>query len=187
METTNFFTQLAQLDIKGHIVLTIARSADDTFIVSTLVRALSSSESAPSKIIPYNLTARAEELDNCYFDRITAPAQKAGEIVDNMEEYLKSMENAKAKPQKEKSKTSKPQGEAEKRTQKYHDALNKSEELEKQKKYNDAWTALPKASEYPEHAELIRSRQTAIEHKIWPDLFANTEHQVKEIEQEEEE
>jgi len=173
MEPTNFFTQLAQLEINGQIVLTIARGAEDKIIVSTLVRQLSPADTNKSAIIPYNLTATAEELDNCYFERITTPLTKAGEIVDNMDEYMKSLEHLTAKSQREKAKTGKPQGGTDKRIQKYENAMKKADDLEKQGKYSDAWSALPKASEYPEHAELIKNRQSYFEQQIWPDLFGN--------------
>jgi Sec-independent protein translocase protein TatA len=168
---TNFFTQLAQLDIKGQFVLIVAKGDDNNLIVSTLVRPLSPADANKSPIIPYNLTANAEDLDTLYFERITEPVKKAGEIIDNLGEFMKSIQNATAKPNKDKNKALKPQGEIDKRTQKYEDAMKKADELEKQGKYSDAWTALPKSAEYPEHADLIKKRQDGFEQKIWPDLF----------------
>ncbi|MCQ9634133.1 prtrc system protein e [Chryseobacterium sp. WG23] len=173
MEPTNFFTQLAQLDINGQIVLTIAKGAENNLIVSTLIRPLSPADANKSPIIPYNLTATAEELNNCYFERVTTPLTKAGEIIDNMDEYMKSLENLTTTSHREKAKTGKPQGGTDKRVQKYEEAMKKADDLEKQGKYSDAWSALPKASEYPEHAELIKNRQSYFEQQIWPDLFGN--------------
>lgn len=89
----------------------------------------------------------------------------------DMESFMKQLEEAKKKSAMEKEKSDKEQKEKESKDKKYKDALQKAEELEKEGKYKDAWSALPKGSEFPEYAEIIRKKQDEYERHFAPSLF----------------
>ncbi|WP_449400706.1 hypothetical protein [Chryseobacterium wanjuense] len=52
------------------------------------------------------------------------------------------------------------------------DAFQKAEELEKEGNYKGAWSALPKASEYPDYADIIRKKQDEYERHFTHNLFS---------------
>ena len=54
---------------------------------------------------------------------------------------------------------------------KYKDAFQKAEELEKEGKFKEAWSALPKTSEYPDFADNIRKKQDEYERHFASSLF----------------
>lgn len=55
------------------------------------------------------------------------------------------------------------------------EAIQKAEELEKAEKYKEAWSALPKVSEFPENAEIIRKKQDEYEKHFAPSLFSENQ------------
>ena len=67
----------------------------------------------------------------------------------DMESFMKQVEEAKKKSAMEKEKQDK----------------------EKKGKYKEAWSALPKVSEYPDFAETIRKKQDEYERHFAPSLF----------------
>jgi len=91
-----------------------------------------------------------------------------------MESFMKQLEEAKRKSAMEKEKTDKEKKEKEAKEKKYKEALQKAEEHEKEGKYKDAWTALPKVSDYPEFAEVIRNKQDEYSKFLAPNLFTES-------------
>ena len=57
---------------------------------------------------------------------------------------------------------------------KYKETFAKAEALDKEAKYKEEWSALPKASEYPDFAETIRKKQNEYERHFAPSLFTET-------------
>ena len=51
--------------------------------------------------------------------------------------------------------------------------MEQSTKLEAAGKYKEAWTKLPDPMEYPEQAELIRTKRQALSDLFTPDLFAS--------------
>ena len=88
---------------------------------------------------------------------------------------MKQLEVAKKKSAMEKEKSDKEKKENESKDKKYKDALQKAEELEKEGKYKEAWSVLPKGSEYPEYAEIIRKKQDEYERHFAPSLFTENQ------------
>lgn len=82
----------------------------------------------------------------------------------------------------EKEKTEQEKKEKEAKEKKYKEALQKAEDLEKEGKYKEAWSVLPKPSEYPGYAEIIRKKQDEYERHFAPSLFHTED--VENIEQE---
>ena len=89
----------------------------------------------------------------------------------DMENFMKHLEEAKKKSAMEKEKQDKEKKDKEAKEKKYNDALQKAEELEKEGKYKEAWTALPKVSEYPDFADTILKKQDEYERHFAPSLF----------------
>ena len=128
-------------------------------------------DSAKKIIPPLNLRGTAEELDNGFFETISTPLQTASGLMVDMESFMKQLEEAKNKSAMEKEKLDKEKKEKEAKEKKYQDAVQKAEELEKEGKYKEAWTALPKVSEYPDFADTIRKKQDEYERHFAPSLF----------------
>lgn len=124
------------------------------------------------KLIPsLNLKGTAEELDNGFFEQITTPIQAASGLMVNMEAYMKQLEEVKKQSAMEKEKTDKEKKEKEAKEKKYKEAMQKVDELEKEGKFRDAWMKVPEPAEYPEQAEALRKRKSALAAKFAPDLF----------------
>jgi PRTRC genetic system protein E len=171
METINFFRQIAQMNITGDLHLTIKQGAESNWVVSVLLQNENCGDTAKNLIVPCTLRGTAEELDEDFFGVITSPLERVSGLMVNMEVFNKQLEEAQKNSAMEKEKTDREKKEKETRNKKYNDALQKAEALEKEGKFKDAWTALPKVSEFPELAEDIRKKQSVYEYHF-TDLFS---------------
>lgn len=169
---SNFFSQLAQMNVTGDLQITIRKGTENNWIVSVLLQNSTCGDAAKNIIPPLTLRGSAEELDNGFFENITAPLQSASGLMVSMESFMKQLEEAQKNSAMEKEKADREKKEKEAKDKKYTDALQKAEELEKEGKFKEAWTALPKASEFPEYAELLRKKQSVYEHHFAPSLFS---------------
>ncbi|UKB78566.1 PRTRC system protein E [Chryseobacterium sp. MEBOG07] len=167
----NFFSQLAQMNLTGDLQITIRQGTEDNWIVAVLLQNNTCGDDAKNIIPPLTLRGTAEELDNGFFENITAPIQSASGLMVGMESFMKQLEEAKKHSAMEKEKADREKKEKEAKDKKYNDALQKAEQLEKEGKFKDAWTALPKTSEYPEYTEQLRKKQSVYEHHFAPSLF----------------
>lgn len=174
MKTTNFFSSIATLKITGDLQLTIRKGAENNWIVSVMLNNEQCGDDARKLIPPLNLRGSAEELDNGFFERITAPIQTASGLMVDMEGFMKQLEEVKKQSAIEKDKTDKERKEKEAKEKKYKEAMQKVDELEKAGKHRDAWMKVPDPSEYPEQAEAIRKRKSSLSEKFAPDLFGST-------------
>ncbi|MGK6342489.1 PRTRC system protein E [Chryseobacterium sp. DT-3] len=175
---TNFFKQIQKMDIDSKLTLTIAKATEDTIVVSILVQNDGCGDKAKNIIPPLNLKGTAEELDAEFFAHIKKPIESASGLMSNMETFMKQVEEARLQSAMEKEKTEKAKKEKEAKSKKYNDAISKAEELEKEGKFKEAWTALPKASEYPEHAETIGHKQNLYQSHFAGDLFATPQNDI---------
>lgn len=171
---TNFFRQIVNLKLTGDLQITLRPTTENNFVLSILLNNEQCGDEARKLIPPLNLRGTAEELDNGFFEQITTPLQTASRLMVEMEAFMKQLEEAKKKSAMEKEKTDKEKREKEAREKKYKEALQKAEEFEKEGKYKDAWTALPKASDYPDFAEIIRNKQDEYSKFLAPNLFTET-------------
>ena len=174
METTNFFSSIAALKITGDLQLTIRKGAESNWIVSVMLNNEQCGDDARKLIPPLNLRGSAEELDNGFFGRITAPIQTASGLMVDMEGFMKQLEEVKKQSAMEKEKADRERKEKEANEKKYKEAMQKVDELEKEGKHRDAWMKVPDPSEYPEQAETIRKRKSSLSAKFAPDLFVGT-------------
>lgn len=174
METTNFFSSVAALNITGDLQVTIRKGAESNWIVSVMLNNEQCGDEARKLIPPLNLRGSAEELDNGFFERITAPIQTVSGLMVDMEGFMKQLEEVKKQSAMEKEKADRERKEKEAREKKYKEAMQKVDELEKEGKYRDAWMKVPDPSEYPEQAETIRKRKSSLSSKFAPDLFGSS-------------
>lgn len=171
METRNFFSSVAALNITSDLQLTIRRGAENNWIVSVMLNNGQCGDDARKLIPPLNLRGTAEELDNGFFEQITAPIQTASGLMVNMEAFMKQLEEARKQSAMEKEKADREKKEKEAKEKKYKEAMQKVDELEKEGKFRDAWMKVPEPAEYPEQAEALRKRKSSLAVKFAPDLF----------------
>ena len=172
---TNFFRQIAKMNLTGDLQFTLRPTTENSFVLSILLNNEQCGDEARKMIPPLNLRGTAEELDNGFFENITMPLQTASELMVDMESFMKQLEEVKKQSAMEKEKSDKEKKEKEAKEKKYKEAFQKAETLEKEGKYKDAWSALPKASEYPDFAEQIRKKQSEYERHFAPSLFGMAE------------
>lgn len=176
---TNFFNQIALLDITGELHLTITRGAESTFIVSVMLQNKQCGDNAKELIPPLTLRGTAVELDNGFFERITTPLETASGLMDNMEAFMKQLEEAKKQSAMEKEKADKQKKEQETKDKKFKDAMAKADELDKEGKFREAWMKVPEATDFPEKAEEIRKRKSELSNKFSSTgLFATEQSEV---------
>ena len=168
---TNFFRQLDNINLKGDLQITLRPTTDNSFVLSILLNNEQCGDGARKLIPPLNLRGTAEELDNGFFECISTPLQTASGLMVDMENFMKQLEEAKKKSAMEKEKSEKEKKEKEAKEKKYNDALQKADDLEKESKYKEAWSVLPKISEFPDYAETIRKKQDEYERYFAPSLF----------------
>ena len=178
---TNFFRQIAKMNLTGDLQITLRPTTENSFVLSVLLKNEQCGDEARKTIPPLNLRGTAEDLDNGFFESITQPLQTASGLMVDMESFMKQLEETKRNSAMEKEKSDKEKKEKEAKEKKFKDSLQKAEELEKEEKYKDAWSALPKASEFPDYAEIIRKKQDEYERHFAPSLFSENQSQSAEI------
>ena len=168
---TNFFRQIAKMNLTGDLQITFTQTTENNYVVSLLLKNEQCGDEARKTIPPLNLRGTAEELDNGFFENISTPLQTASGLMVDMENFLKQLEEAKKQSAMEKEKADKEKKEKEAKEKKYKETFAKAEALDKEAKYKEEWSALPKASEYPDFAETIRKKQNEYERHFAPSLF----------------
>jgi|SRR5690606_17456303 PRTRC genetic system protein E len=178
---TNFFNQIAQLNITGVLQLNITKGTENNLVVSVILQNEGCGDSAKNLIPPLNLRGTAEELDEGFFHQITIPIQTASGLMVDMESFMKQLEEAKKQSAIEKEKTDKAKKEKEFKEKKYKDAMTKVDELDKEGKYREAWMKISDVTAFPEKADEIRKRKTSLSAKFEaPSLFAEEQEENSE-------
>jgi len=170
---TNFFSLVTQLDFTGNLNIAIQKGTDNSWIVSVLLQSNGCADDAKNRIPPLNLRGTAEDLDNGFFENIAQPIQSASYLMVNMDAFMVQLEEAKKHSAMEKQNADKESKAKEEKEKKYKDAMKKAEDFENESKFKDAWSALPKASEYPEFSKEILEKQEAYEKEFAPNLFTS--------------
>lgn len=178
---TNFFRQIAKMDMNSKLILTIAKATESQIIASVFIENDRCGDKAKNIIPPFNLKGTAEELDAEFFEKIRTPVETTSGLMAEMESFMKQLEEAKAQSVMEKAKADKVNKEKEAKDKKYKDAMAKVEELEKEGKYREAWIKVPNATDYPEKADELRKRKTNLSAKFEPNLFGAKEETKPEI------
>jgi len=168
---TNFFHQVAALQLQGDLNITIKQVAENSLLVSVLLNNSNCKDAAAKTIPPIILKGTAYELDEGFFAGIAAPVQVSSQLIVNMEAYAKAQEKAQKDSKSEKDRTNKAVSQKNDKETKLEAALKVAEELEKQGKYKEAWIKVPEPSDYPEHAEMLRNRREELTAHFAPSLF----------------
>ena len=169
---TNFFNQIQQLDFTGVLQLNISKGIESNLIVTVLLNNEQCGDSAKNLIPPLTFNATPQEFDEGFFEQITTPIQKVSGLMVDMEKFQKQLDEAKAQSAIEKEKTEKAKKDKETKDKKFKDAIAKADELEKEGKFREAWIKVPDITEFPEKADEIRKRKTALSDKFaTPSLF----------------
>jgi PRTRC genetic system protein E len=163
---TNFFNQIAQLEVVGDLHLTIAKGAENNLIVSVILQNEQCGDNAKNIILPLNLRGTAEELDNGFFEKITTPIKTASGLMVDMEAFMKQLKEAKKQSAMEKEKADIQKKEQEAKDKKFKDGMAKADELEKEGKFREAWMKVPEIIDYPEKADEIRKRKSELSNKF---------------------
>ena len=169
---TNFFNQIQQLDFTGVLQLNISKGVENNLIVSIILNNEQCGDSAKNLSPPLTFNATPQEFDEGFFQQITAPIQTVSGLMVDMEAFMKQMEAVKMQSEMEKQKAEKAKKEKEAKDKKYKDGMAKVDELEKEGKFREAWIKVPDITEFPEKADEIRKRKTALSDKFaTPSLF----------------
>lgn len=104
---TNFFRQIAKLNLTGDLQITLRQGTENSFVLSVLLNNEQCGDDARKTIPPLNLRGTAEDLDNGFFENISTPLQTASGLMVDMESFMKQVEEAKKKSAMEKEKSDK--------------------------------------------------------------------------------
>lgn len=173
---TNFFSQINQLDISGTLKLVVAKKENGQLIVSILMDNEQCNNKERKTIPPLNLSALPEDLDRLFFDTISEPINQTAAFFTSREQYMKNLSSAMSKA--DNSRKQKANDTVTPKEKKYNDLMEQSQNLEAEGKFKEAWTKLPDPLEYPDHAELIRTKRQALSEKFAPDLFASFDQSI---------
>lgn len=177
MATTNFFGQIAQLNLNGNLQIIIGKGVADQMIVSVMLQDVQCADNACRHLTPLIIKGSARELCEQFFDRITIPLETVSGVLDNMDSFMKQVEEMKQQSAMEKAKANKEKKEAEEKEKKFKQQMKRADELMEQKLFRDAWTVLSKLKDFPEKKEEIRAKQEQCERNFAPDIFSITEKQ----------
>lgn len=160
------------MDINGEIHLIISKGENNSLVVATMVQNDKCTDRAKEFITPITLRGTAELMDKGYFLRIRQPLKDASELMDNMETFKKQMDEAKRKSAMARESADREKKANDAKEKKYAEGMQKAEELEREGKFREAWMKVPDPSEYPERADLLRTRREQLSARFAPDLFA---------------
>ncbi len=174
MITTNFFTELADMEFTGDLHLTISNGKDGIMVVSALLRNNECRDDAKRLIPPMIFRGTAEKLNEAFLIDLKKPVEKVSELLCDMDVFMEQVEQAKKNSAMEKDRNSTEKKERDKKDKKYNDAIQKADALEKDGKWKDAWLVLNNlANVDKEHVDTLRKRKTDLRQKFAPDLFAD--------------
>lgn len=140
MQSTNFFSLLNHL-LKGADISITASKIDEDRIAVSILPKLKVQDDVKERIAPIVLRGTPEQIDTHLFEHIKKPLEASNEFAVDLSAFEAQMEEAKklnAKAKKEKE-------EREKQEKKADEIIKKSEELLKEKKYDEAVAEAQKA------------------------------------------
>jgi PRTRC genetic system protein E len=174
---TNFFENIAVLNVPGNWKITIHTADNVDFTISALFTPLHCGDNASKAIPPMLLKGTVDELNKGFFEAITAPVQETAGLYSNMENYLKEVEQARLASKQEQDRKAKekatatakkdgdvempdPKAVKEEKKKAYDEAMKGIVELSTKMKYADALAILPSVADYPEKKnELDKKRE----------------------------
>lgn len=185
--TTNFFNNIADLNVSGNWKFTINTDEKGVMTVSALFTSMQNGDNASKVVPPLLLRGTAVELDEGFFNTIEKPVQEAAGLFHNMETYMKGLEEAKKQSKMEQDKktqevkakalakanepkdgievSAEPKVNKEEKRKIYEDAMKKIGELNDTCKYEEALNILPSVDDYPEKKTELEKKKADLERK----------------------
>ncbi|MFI5160519.1 MAG: PRTRC system protein E [Sphingobacteriales bacterium] len=184
---TNFFQNIADLNVPGNWKIAIHADAKGQFTVSALFHTDEKCDTAYNVVPPMLLKGTAQELDEGFFDTIEKPVQETAGLFHNMDTYIKGLEEAKKQSKMEQDRkaqeiklkastktndagegievVTEPKINKEEKRKAYDDAMKKVTELNDVCKYEEALAVLPSKDDYPEKQAELDKKKADLERK----------------------
>ncbi len=159
---TNFFETLTGLAAHGGWKIAVSADKDGGLIVSVLYFNEGTGDDAARRIPPMILKGTAQEIDRGFFEAIAAPVQKTAQLLANMGQYMKALEEKKKQSKMEGDKKGKEKKLDNAKAATFETAMAKVEELEEQEKYAEALLQLPSVEKYPDNADEIEDKRNEL-------------------------
>jgi PRTRC genetic system protein E len=103
---TNFFEQVAGLQINGNMQINIQCNDIGTLAVTVLLANQNPKITQGKNIPPMLLKGTTQELDEAFFDKISEPVKQTVKLFANLEAYQAELDKAKKQPEKPTGKAS---------------------------------------------------------------------------------
>jgi PRTRC genetic system protein E len=179
---TNFFENIAALQAQGNYKMAIHVHEQGLFTVSVLFNTTANGDNAYKIVPPMLLKGTAQELDEGFFEAIEKPVQETAGLFQNMESYLKGLEEVKkqskmeqdknkpkpvtqAKTNKEDIEVAEPKVDKEAKKKAYDEVMKKVGELNDHCQYAEALDILPTVADHPEKQAELEKKQADLTRK----------------------
>jgi len=176
--TTNFFQNIASLNVPGIWKIGIITDEQGSIKITGIFNIHNNGTQAAKVVPPFVMGGTAEEVDNCFFDTITAPVQETAGVFHNMEDYRKGLEKAKGMSKATAEKPAKsystptandtnhemPDPKADKKKV-YETAIKAINTMSSECKYEEAIALLPAVEDYPEKETELKNLRTDLKRK----------------------
>lgn len=97
---TNFFEQIAGLQINGNLQINIQSNDIGTLVVTVLLANPNPKITQGKTIPPMLLKGTSQELDDAFFNQISEPVRQTVKLFANLEAYQAELDKAKKQPDK---------------------------------------------------------------------------------------
>lgn len=175
---TNFFENIAELNVPGNWKISIQTTDNIQFAVSALFTANACSDNAAKVVPPFLLKGTSQELNEGFFDTILAPVQQTAGLYTSMEAYLKEVERARFASKEEQDKKNKekaanakkpddvempdPKVAKEEKRKAYDEAMKNITDLQGKMKYAEALEILPSVTDFPEKKNELEKKENEL-------------------------
>ncbi|HWB27503.1 MAG TPA: hypothetical protein VG738_18635 [Chitinophagaceae bacterium] len=157
--TTNFFTNLASLNIKAGWKLNIINTPDNKLVVSVALFDDKLDDKTLKQLQPLQFTGTAKEIDDGFFQTIETPMKATDVLFSNTAKYMQALEEAKKNAQQEKDKKGKEKKSEEPKAKTFETDMQKVDDLIEKEKYAEALLQLPKPETYPGKVNEIEAKR----------------------------
>lgn len=161
---TNFFHQLAVLNVTGNIRLNIQPQDDGKMTVSLLLINESFKDKTANNIPPLILKGSIEELDLKFFESITTPVQKNNQLLCNMKEHELALNNTQT-TSNSKANAGSANKDKDNKRKRFDEQMKKVMDLEKLNKIGEAIGQMPDTKAYPEFETEIKTKMQQLRGK----------------------
>ena len=162
-----FFQDLAGLDFTGQMQLTILKT-EGGLTVSVFINDPAAKDPAVKSIPPFVVSGSPADLDDGFFGAIQSPVAEVTGFVQSSNAFLAGLELAKKQSKEQADKNSGLKREQTEQEKKFTAAMAKSEELDVAGRPREAWSKLPKVTDFPLFKAKIEEKRKALEAKFMP-------------------